>query len=336
MNNMFNSSDFKKSLIGLFKKTIIGVVFLSVIGLIRVQAQTVTDIDGNVYNTVTIGTQLWIKENLKTTKLNDNTPIPPVTVPAEWAALSAPGYCWYNNDAGSYKATYGALYNWFAVNTGKLCPTGWHVPAYDEWTVLINYLTNNAYGYGGSGSDIAKSMASKSGWTTSASVGSVGNDQASNNNSGFTAFPSGNRDVSGTFQEIGTGTYWWSSTEYSPAYAYLQYLLYDSFYCNWARNDKLAGYAVRCINDIATDITNPSTSIIEIYPNPVTDILNIESKDEEFETISILNSQGKVITKEKPIGPLHQLDLSNYISGLYFLEFVKTSGEIRRVKIIKN
>jgi len=336
MNNMVNSSDLNKSLIGLFKKAITGVLFLSVIGLISVHAQTVTDIDGNVYNTVTLGTQLWMKENLKTTKFNDNTSIPPVTGPTEWAALSTPGYCWYNNDAGSYKATYGGLYNWFAVNTGKLCPTGWHMPTYDEWTVLINYLTNNAYGYAGSGPDIAKSMASKSGWTIYSGAGSVGNDQASNNNSGFTAFPSGNRDVSGAFQEIGTGSYWWSSTEYTPANAYLQYLLYDSFYCNWARGDKLAGYAVRCINDIATDITNPSTSIIEVYPNPVSDILNIENKDEEFETFCILNSQGTVITKDKAIAPIHQLDFSKYVSGQYFLEFVKTSGEIRSVKIIKN
>jgi uncharacterized protein (TIGR02145 family) len=334
MKNISKISYFNKSLIELFNKVILSGVLFFVFGLIRIHAQTVTDIEGNVYNTVTLGSQVWIAGNLKTTKFNDNTSIPPVTDPTTWAALSTPGYCWYNNDAGSYKATYGALYNWFAVNTGNLCPTGWLIPTYDQWTVLITYLTNNAYGYGGSGSDIAKSMASTSGWTIYTSAGSVGNNQASNNSSGFTALPGGYRGVDGVFQEISIGTYWWSSTEYSPAYSYLQYLRYDSYYCNWARTDKLAGYSVRCLKDLSTDIPNPSTAIIEIYPNPVSGILNIDYKNESFETVSILNSQGVLMLKEKTITPGQQIDFSKYVSGLYFLEFVKTSGEIKRVKVI--
>lgn len=324
------------SSIGLFKKVILSGVLLFVIGLIRIQAQTVTDIDGNVYNTVTIGTQVWMAGNLKTTKFNDNTSIPPVTDPTTWAALTTPGYCWYNNDAGSYKATYGALYNWFAVNTGILCPTGWHVPTYDQWIILTDYLTTNGYGFGGSGSKIAKSMASKSGWTTYTSAGSVGNDQASNNNSGFSAFPAGNRGVDGVFQGISTSTFWWSSTPYSPTYAYLQYLYYDSFYCNWARTDMFTGYSVRCLKDLSTDITNPSTSIIEIYPNPVSGILNIDYKNEYFETVSILNSKGALLTKEKAITPRQQIDFSKYSSGLYILEFIKSSGETKRIKVVNN
>jgi uncharacterized protein (TIGR02145 family) len=336
MKNVSKISYFNKGSIELFKKVILCGVLLFVIGLVRIQAQTVTDIEGNVYNTVTLGSQVWMAGNLKTTKFNDNTSIPPVTDPATWTALTTPGYCWYNNDAGSYKATYGALYNWVAVNTGILCPTGWHVPTYDQWIVLTDYLTNNGYGYAGSGSDVAKSMASKSGWTTSTSAGSVGNDQASNNSSGFTALPGGNRGVDGVFQEISTGTFWWSSTPYSPTYAYLRYLYYDSFYYNWARNDMLAGYSVRCLKDLSTDITDPSTSIIEIYPNPVSGMLNIDYKNEYFETVSILNSQGALLKKEKAITPRQQIDFSKYPSGLYILEFIKSSGEINRVKVVKN
>ena len=100
----------------------------------------VVDIDGNVYHTVTIGTQVWMVENLKTTKYNDGTAIPLVTDNTAWGALTTPGYCWYNNDSATYKNTYGALYNWYAVNTGKLAPTGWHVPTDSEWTVLTTYL----------------------------------------------------------------------------------------------------------------------------------------------------------------------------------------------------
>ena len=103
-------------------------------------ATTVSDADGYVYHTVTIGAQVWMVENLKTTKYNDGTAIPLVTDSTAWAILTIPGYCWYNNDAVTYKATYGALYNWYAVNTGKLAPKGWHVPADAEWTKLITFL----------------------------------------------------------------------------------------------------------------------------------------------------------------------------------------------------
>jgi len=103
-------------------------------------AGKVTDIDGNVYDTVKIGTQIWIIENLKTTKYNDGTSIPMVTDSAAWINLTTPGYCWHKNTSASYKNTYGALYNWYAVNTGKLAPKGWHVPSDAEWTTLITYL----------------------------------------------------------------------------------------------------------------------------------------------------------------------------------------------------
>src|SRR5664279_2133742 len=85
----------------------------------------VTDIDGNVYTTVTIGTQVWMVENLKTTKYNDGTSIPNITDGAAWESLTTPGYCFYNNEAAN-KTTYGALYNWYTVNSSKLAPTGWH------------------------------------------------------------------------------------------------------------------------------------------------------------------------------------------------------------------
>src|SRR5674476_633708 len=103
-------------------------------------SNTVTDIEGNVYHTVKIGTQTWMVENLKTTKYKDGTAIPLVTDNKVWINLPTPAYCWYDNDATTYKNTYGALYNWYAVNTGKLAPTGWHIPTDAEWTTLQNYV----------------------------------------------------------------------------------------------------------------------------------------------------------------------------------------------------
>jgi uncharacterized protein (TIGR02145 family) len=100
----------------------------------------ITDKDGNVYTSVTIGTQTWMVENLKTTKYNDGTAIPNVTDFSAWRNLITPAYSWPYNDASTYKAAYGGIYNWYAVNTGKLCPTGWHVPANNEWNTLQTYL----------------------------------------------------------------------------------------------------------------------------------------------------------------------------------------------------
>jgi uncharacterized protein (TIGR02145 family) len=107
-------------------------------------AATISDADNNVYNTITIGSQTWITENLKTTKFNDGSAIAQVADNKTWSEMSTAGYCWYNNDEPTYKESYGALYNWYAVNTGNLCPAGWHVPGEKEWTQLIQYLGQHA------------------------------------------------------------------------------------------------------------------------------------------------------------------------------------------------
>ena len=100
---------------------------------------SMTDKDGNTYKTIQIGTQTWMAENLKTTKYNDRTSIPLVTDATSWSNLSTPACCWQDN-VPARKVTYGVLYNWYTVNTGKLCPSGWHVPSDAEWNVLTDYL----------------------------------------------------------------------------------------------------------------------------------------------------------------------------------------------------
>ena len=215
---------------------------------------TVYDIDGNVYNTVTIGAQMWMKENLKTTKFNDGTSIPNVTDNAIWAGLTSPAYCWYNNDAANYKVTYGGLYNWFTLDIASngsknVCPVGWHVPSDADWTTLTDYLTNNGFGYQGSGSDIAKSMAATSGWTTSGSAGSIGNDQASNNSSGFTALPGGSHNYIGQFNEMGRTGYMWSATERNTTQASTLVLPSEESLVIRAYGYKQAGNSVRCVKN---------------------------------------------------------------------------------------
>ena len=221
-------------------------------------ALTVTDIDGNSYNTIRIGTQVWMKENLKTTKYNDGTPIPNITDNGIWAALTTGAYCNYDN-IHVLSNTYGSLYNWYAVdnyaatrvasNGGKnVCPTGWHVPSDAEWTTLTDYLTSNGFGYEGSGEDISKSLAATSGWFSDPTGGDVGNDQASNNSSGFTALPGGYRNYLGAYYFLEQYAGWLSSTE-SPSEAWIRRLFdnYASvFRVSYPKQD---GFSVRCLRD---------------------------------------------------------------------------------------
>lgn len=144
---------------------------------------------------------------------------------------------------------YGLLYNWHAVNTGKLAPAGWHVPTDAEWTTLTDYLTNNGYGYGGSGTDIAKSMASTTNWISSSTPGTPGNDSASNNSSGFSGLPGGYRHSNGYFYGIGLGGFWWSSTEYSLNYAWLRNLNYYGTNASRYNDYKDYGFSVRCVRN---------------------------------------------------------------------------------------
>jgi uncharacterized protein (TIGR02145 family) len=216
---------------------------------------TPKDIDGNVYNTVTIGTQTWMKENLKTTKYNDSTLIPLVTDNTSWPSRTTPAYCWYNNDEATYKNPYGALYNWYTVNTGKLCPIGWHVPSVVEWTILENYLIANGYNYDGtiSGNKIAKSLASTDGWKLSLNAGAVGNsDYAGKRNStGFTALSCGVVDYTGHFSSVGDVAYWYSSTQKGSNEAWHVWIKYDLNYL--ITNDfgygMNLGLSVRCLKN---------------------------------------------------------------------------------------
>jgi uncharacterized protein (TIGR02145 family) len=196
---------------------------------------TVTDIDGNVYHTITIGKQVWMVENLKTTKYNDGTSIPLITDGTVWANSTTPGYCWYNNDAATYKTTYGALYNWYAVNTGKLCPTGWHVPTDAEWTTLTDYL-------GGEG--VAGEKLKEAGTTHWQSP-----NTGATNETGFTALPGGFRSFSGAFNYFGDIGFWWSSTEYSTNDAWHRVMYYDISDVSRLNNSKSFGFSVRCLRD---------------------------------------------------------------------------------------
>jgi len=224
-----------------------------VINVIASTTGTVTDADGNVYHTVTIGTQTWMIENLRTTKYNDGSAIPNITDAAAWMALSTPAYCFYDNDVVTKKAIYGALYNWFTINTGKLCPKGWHVPNDAEWTTLENYLIVNGYNYDdtNTGNNCAKALASTMGWHFFAGKGTVGNSDypAKRNATGFTALPGGYRDFRGSFDYIGLFGFWWSLSEIRSNYAGYRIIYFLSSNLGGNQNYKSFGFSVRCLRD---------------------------------------------------------------------------------------
>ena len=198
-------------------------------------SNTAADIDGNVYHTVTIGAQVWMVENLKATKYNDGTSIPLVTGGPAWANLKAQGYCFYDNDATVNKATYGALYNWYTVNTGKLCPAGWHVPTDVDWTTLTNYLG----GENAAGGKLKETGISH--WGTP-------NDGATNS-SGFTALPGGYRQEDGSFYNINDDDTWWSSTVNDPRGAWGRNVNYNYSYVTKDSYNKKFGFSVCCLKN---------------------------------------------------------------------------------------
>jgi uncharacterized protein (TIGR02145 family) len=130
-----------------------------------------------------------------------------------------------------------------------VCPTGWHVPTDSSWTVFTTFLEDNGYGYGGMGADIGKSMASTYGWETTTVGGAIGNDQGTNNSSGFTGLPGGNRYYDGTFDDIGSGGYWWCSTELNTANGWDREPFYSLDGVNRDFYNKGSGMSVRCLRD---------------------------------------------------------------------------------------
>jgi uncharacterized protein (TIGR02145 family) len=230
---------------------------------------SVVDNDSNDYPVVEIGDQSWMAENLKTTKYRDGTFIPLVSGSTEWSNLTSPSYSWYSNSEETFKDPYGAIYNGYTIGTGKLCPTGWHVPTVDEWNSMKDYLLINNFSYPGQPGATAKSVASKTGWVIPQAdpyngnnnpvpEGVVGKDQQYNNSSGFNGFPAGMRNPSGSFSGIGYTGIWYSA---SGTTTLTDFSIYNANTDIRQGDDyRSAGFSVRCIKGETIVLPNLITS----------------------------------------------------------------------------
>jgi len=208
--------------------------------------------DGHVYKWVKIGTQIWMAENLAYL---------PAVYPSTSGSYSALRYYVYGYNGSdvaiakqqSNYATYGVLYNWQAAK--EACPQGWHLPSENEWHTLENYLMLHGFNFDGTITDnmnnkIAKSMAATNNWNTTSFTGAIGDNLSLNNKSGFSALPGGYRLAgNGSFDELGSDGYWWSSTIYNGSHAWGPTLSAFRSDIVWYNNKMEWGFSVRCVRD---------------------------------------------------------------------------------------
>lgn len=301
------------------KKISVALLFLAAIstGI----AQTITDIDGNVYNTITIGSQVWMSRNLRVTHYNNGNKIPKVTDAGIWTTLSTGAYCWQNNDSVSNANLYGALYNGYTTNGGNLCPAGWHVPTDADWTSLTDFLGGLA---------VAGGKLKETG-TENWSAPNTG----ATNDFGFTALPGGSFDggdgIFHDFKKFGT---WWSSTTTGPDWAYTRQLGFMETTVKRTTFIRKTGLSVRCIKDDITSVPFYSESEdLMIYPNPAYDKIYLENNVQLNHYLTIFDLYGKMVLYRKIDS--NPVDISNLRTGIYVARIVGSNNVLTTKLIIK-
>jgi uncharacterized protein (TIGR02145 family) len=284
---------------------LIGLSFL----MIKNHAQIVTDYDGNVYDTVIIGTQVWLKQNLKVAHYNNGVAIPNITDNTSWNSSNTGARCYYNNDSVTYDSIYGPLYNWYAVNDiNNICPPGWHVATNAEWQETEAYL-------GGAG--IAGGKMKEAGFLhwTSPNTGAT-------NSTGFTGLPGGMRDpVNNDFRTIGENGLWWTATSYNSSMVWSTYMWYLFAGIDHNPVTKKYGLSIRCVKDINTgvgEINNPDK--FRLYPNPATDRITIDFTENNDLSLWIYNILGEIVLQKALTPRTNEIDISLLPKGFYTIK----------------
>jgi len=303
-------------------KRILIITWLLILGC-QNYGQTAIDGDGNIYSIISIGDQNWLTTNLKTTKLNDLEPIPLVEDGTQWSILTSPGYCWYDNDEGQYKDTYGALYNWYTVNSDKLCPVGWHVPSKVETAELQTFC---------GGMPVAGGNLKEEGtehWNEP--------NTGATNQFGFTFLPGGKRSYNGSFSNLGyTGGFWTSSYIPENAAIYRSISYDDASFGDYTADVK-NGFCVRCIADSALNISiiNKRNQLFKVYPDPAQNFVIIEMPESSIPgSVFIYNQSAHIVLQKVITTASINIDISTLSSGIYFVRLITKNDDVVS-KIIK-
>jgi len=281
--------------------------------------QTVTDADGNVYSTVTIASRVWMAENLKTTRFRDSTGIPEVSDTSAWGFQSGPARCWYGNTS-TYKDIFGALYNGYAVASGKLCPAGWHVPDTAEWDGMIRFLGGKETAGG--------KLKSKGSLETGTSYWFTPNTGATNE-SGFSGQPGGARELDGVFHYLFSHGYFWTS---SPAGSgFLSYRLLSYNYPDVLSGplNLQDGLSVRCIKDGSQGNGIPTVRPpVRFHCDPAGHCMTIESDRDEEISISVADMTGRVLLALIARDGSQEIDLGRWPKGLFVVRISGSFGTV--------
>lgn len=289
------------------------------------QTDSITDIDGNVYQTMAIGTQWWMTENLKVTRFNNGDSMPYLKKAEDWAASDGAAYCFYANRT-NFIDQYGLLYNWYvAEDDREVCPSGWHVSTDDDWIVLEQHL--------GMSIEQSEGMTAWRGTTE----GDKLKDESfgGNNSSGFTALGTGYRHPDGTFKSMGSDNDYWTSTPYDNQGS-TEGILHG------LKNDKSTvvrnfhvpgfGFCIRCVRNDAVKVEEPiPESGSSIYPNPAGNQLFI--KNANGNRLTICNLTGQVVWSEEIPSQDHPVDMSGLSSGTYLVS-LKSTEMIQTTRVL--
>jgi uncharacterized protein (TIGR02145 family) len=282
-------------------------------------AQTVTDIDGNVYNTVTIGSQTWMKENLKTTRFNNSSVIPTTTASAMTSTTSL--YQWAYNDDTSNINKYGLLYTWFTISCNQnVCPVGWHVPDNTEWQTLTNFL---------GGDSIAGGKMKEAGilhW--------LNTNSGVNNSSGFTGLPGGFRGNPAGFRNLGLTGNFWSTTPFGTSafqrgYCYALFSDHNQFLESVAVAN--CGMSVRCIQNVSNGIKTTSTKdALKLFPVPAANTITLEFETSVKRTCFIYDSEGKLVLEKTLAFLVNIIDIHSFQKGTYMVRVFDGETEVTK------
>ena len=290
-------------------------------------AQVVIDIDGNVYDTIHIGTQIWTRPNLMVTHYRNGDPIPNVTDSVVWNNLTSGAYCNYDNDT-NIAAVYGRLYNWYAVHDSRnIAPPGWHVATYEDWDTLQIFLGYDLVA-GGKLKEIGTAH-----WM-SPNVGAT--DEYD-----FTALPGGQRTdpvYGGIFTELTQQAYWWTSSEMDTIYPWGMNISYNSEgFTNWAASQRKAGFSVRMICDVPLAVNELNLDrCFNIYPNPAVDVLFIADACNFTQTkVFVYDLFGNLVLQQVLTGFRTAINIDGLAPGMYVVKLERDEMVFQR-KFVKN